>query len=114
VRARASLASLIDPVPASLDPPSASRRFGTYFAFIPDGERSVWNSFASASHVSQQSARKSRTHTKPLIFGAAMKAHFQSAKGKSRYSALMCVLMLLMVGVVVKLGAAVHLFHLAH
>jgi hypothetical protein len=54
---------------------------------------------------------------KQVLRGAAMKAHLQSkAKAQpykgSPYSAPLCVLMLLLVGLLVKFGPAIQLFHL--
>jgi hypothetical protein len=53
-------------------------------------------------------------HETLLFFGAVMKDHVKSGKGNSPYSPLACFLLLLMVGIFIKIGAASQLFHLTH
>jgi hypothetical protein len=81
--------------------------FRLYDASVPF----VWNSYA-ALFISQEAARNSRAPSKSFSFGAVMEDHSQRDNGNP-YSPLMCILLLLVVGIVVKIGAATQLCHLA-
>ena len=60
------------------------------------------------SYFPQKSARNSRADAKFSQFGAVMKDHSQEDNA-SPYSPLMCIVLLLVTGVAVKIGAVIHL-----
>ena len=88
----------------------SERRAGTYSAFMTQAHPLSGIPMPSLSYLAQESARNSRARTKRLS-GAVMKDHSQRDSGNP-YSPLMSILLLLVAGIVVKIGAATQLCHL--
>jgi hypothetical protein len=89
----------------------ASATFGgaadTYFAFMTEVSRS--SGIPTPPLIISDAETSPRLAGHPVHFGAVMKDHSQGDNTAHPYSPLMCILLLLATGIVVKIGAGVHL-----
>jgi hypothetical protein len=92
------------------------RNFRFLFHLYNTHEFSIWNSYALVCTSTAATARNLRAFK---IQGAVMKATVKIARaqgdqGKSPFSAVACLLLLLLAGILVKFAAFTPMFHAAH
>jgi hypothetical protein len=91
------------------------RSFRFLFRIYNTHEFSIWNSYALICTSAAATARKLRAlKSEGAVMKAVVKtARAQSDQGKSPFSAVACLLLLLLAGILVKFAAFTPFFHAA-